>query len=65
MEDLKQLVTEIQWPMINQGQLISTYDWTKVFARLNREHGFSFILSNYVYLDAKDTNQYSIYVSQK
>lgn len=51
--------------MLDQGNLNNEpdYDWTKVFSRLNRDIGFSAILSNYVYLDAKNTKEYSIYVS--
>ena len=63
--ELTQLLEEVEWPMLNQGNMINeaNYDWTKVFSRLNREISFSAILNNYVYLDAKNTKEYSIYVS--
>ncbi|CAG2104715.1 unnamed protein product [Medioppia subpectinata] len=59
-QELKELVKE--WPMINTNTENPNFLWHKSVAKLNREHGFSFILSNYVYLDAKKTSIYSIYV---
>jgi hypothetical protein len=49
--------------MISNGQLGRFKDWAEVYAMLNKLFGFHFILSNYVYLDAKNTSIYSLYVS--
>ncbi|CAG2166895.1 unnamed protein product [Oppiella nova] len=57
---LKDLVND--WPMINNNQEIPNFLWWKEVARLNKGHGFSFILDNYVGLDDKNTSIYSIYV---
>ncbi|CAG2167424.1 unnamed protein product, partial [Oppiella nova] len=59
LDELKALVND--WPLIDNNPAIPNFLWWQEVARLNREHGFSFILSNYVYLDAKNTAIYSIY----
>lgn len=61
-DELKSRLNQIGWPMINNGQLGRIQDWTEVYAMLNKLFGFNFILSNYVYLDAKNTSIYSLYV---
>ena len=62
-DELKSRLDIIGWPMINSGELGRILDWVEVYAMLNKLFGFNFILSNYVYLDAKDTSIYSLYVS--
>jgi hypothetical protein len=50
--------------MIHNGTLgQNIQEWSDVYVMLNRLFGFNFILSNYVYLDAKNTSIYSLYVS--
>lgn len=61
---MRQILDEISFPMIdNNWNQESSYQWNQVYAKLNREYGTNYILSNYVYLDAKNTTIYSIYVS--
>ena len=61
--ELKALLNDIEWPMIKMGAVSRKYNWVKVFAQLNKVYGVSYILKNFVYLDAKNTSIYSLYVS--
>jgi len=62
-DELKFIINEIKWPMIDKSFNGQTYSWSDVYSKLNREYGFNFILTNLVNLDAKNTKIYSIYVS--
>jgi hypothetical protein len=50
--------------MIKSNTISAGYNWIEKFAQLNREFEFSFILKNYVKFDAKNTSNYSLYVSK-
>ncbi|XP_054153323.1 neprilysin-1-like [Oppia nitens] len=59
IHELRDIVN--QWPMIDKTVRLTDH-WSQIYAKLNREHGFHFILFNSIDSDSKNTKINSIYV---